>query len=157
MLDRRLIGKSPAPVVCEVEKGAIRSFAKALGDDNPLHHDEEAARAAGYSGLLAPPTFASTLTTGLDPLAALDIGARSVLVAEQSFEHHRPLCAGDKLLVSSRIVDIYERLGPGGSLDVAVVEDEGRDERGGLVYRARRTFIVRPPSPSAQVAQPASS
>ncbi|MGI5861553.1 MAG: MaoC family dehydratase N-terminal domain-containing protein [Myxococcales bacterium] len=154
MLDRRLIGKSHPPVLCEIEKGAIRSFARALGDDNPLHLDEEAARAAGYPGLLAPLTFASTLSAGFDPLAAVDVASRSVLVAEQSFEYHRPICAGDKLLVTSRIVDIYERHGPGGSLDVAVIEDEGRGAQGEVVYRARRTFIVRPPNPPAQAEQP---
>jgi hypothetical protein len=28
-------------------------------------------------------------------------------------------------------------------VDVAVIDDEGRDEQGGLVYRARRSFVVR--------------
>jgi hypothetical protein len=29
-------------------------------------------------------------------------------------------------------------------MDVVVVEDEGRDDQGNLVYRGRKTLIVRP-------------
>src|SRR6478672_12988368 len=39
-----------------VEK--IREFARAIGDDNPLYRDRDAARAAGYPDLVAPLTFA---------------------------------------------------------------------------------------------------
>ena len=38
---------------------------------------------------------------------------------------------------------MFERSGPTGKMDVAVIEDEGRDEEGRLVYRLRRTLVVR--------------
>lgn len=156
MLDRRIIGKNYPPALNEVEKGAIRRFAEASGDANPLYRDEEAARAAGYRSIVAPPTFPATFSAGVDFLAVLNINPRHVLIGEQSFEYHQTLCAGDKLLVTSRVVDIYEKMGTGGVMDFAVVEDEGRDERGELVYRARRTIIVRPPmrSPEGGVVSP---
>jgi len=145
MLDRRVIGKNYPPALNEVEKGVIRRFADSVGDPNPLFRDEDAARAAGYRSLLAPPTFPATFTGGVDFLSVLAINPRHVLVGELSLEYHQPICAGDRLLVSSRVVDIYEKMGTGGVMDFAVVEDEGRDERGELVYRARKTIIVRPP------------
>ncbi len=145
MLDRRVIGKNYPAALNEVEKGAIRRFADAIGDPNPIYRDEEAAKAAGYKDLVAPPSFPATLTGGVEIKEALTLKDRQVLVGEQSFEYHRPICAGDRLLVVSRIVDIYEKLGAGGVMDFAVIEDEGRDERGELYYRARRTIIVRPP------------
>lgn len=145
MLDRRVIGKNYPPALNEVEKGAIRRFAEALGDPNPIYHDEEAARAAGYRSLIAPPSFPATLSGGVDVREILALKDRQVLVGEQSFEYYRPVCAGDRLLITSRVVDIYEKLGTGGVMDFAVVEDEGRDEGGELYYRARRTIIVRPP------------
>jgi acyl dehydratase len=145
MLDRRVIGKSFPAALNEVEKGAIRRFAEATGDPNPLYHDEEAAQAAGFRSVVAPPSFPVVFSGGVDMREVLGITSRNILVGEQGFEYHRPICAGDRLLVISRVVDIYEKLGAGGVMDFAVIEDEGRDERGELVYRARRTIIVRPP------------
>ena len=40
-----------------VEAGHILTFARAIGDDNPVYRDEEAAVAAGLGGIIAPPTF----------------------------------------------------------------------------------------------------
>ena len=44
---RKKIGKPMDPVVFEVEKGSIRRFATAIGETNPIHQDEAAAKAAG--------------------------------------------------------------------------------------------------------------
>jgi acyl dehydratase len=158
MLDRRIIGKNFPAAQNEIEKGAIRRFAEALGDNNPLYRDEDAARAAGYRGLLAPPTFASTLQGGADLYEVLNINPRSVLIGEQSFEYYLPICAGDRLSITNRVVDLYEKLGGGGVMDFAVIEDEGRDEKGELCFRARRTIIVRPQvrAPDSNSSQPAS-
>ena len=154
MLDRRIIGKNFPAALNEVEKGAIRRFAEALGDTNPLHRDEAAARAAGYRDLLAPATFASTLSGNLDVREALGIGQRSILIGEQSLEYFQPICAGDRLMVTSRVVDIFEKLGSGGTMDFAVIEDEGKDESGEMVFRSRRTIIVRPPTRTETAATP---
>ena len=56
-LNRKLIGTVLEPIVGEVEKGAIRQFARAIGATDPIHTDVEAARAAGYPNVVAPPTF----------------------------------------------------------------------------------------------------
>jgi acyl dehydratase len=143
MLDKTLIGRESEPAVVEVEKGAIRRFAEAIGDPNPLALDEAAARAAGYPGLVAPPTFAVTLGWTERFRHSLDLGTRSMLHGDQSFELSRPIVAGDKLTVKSRVADVQERAGASGPMDVLVIEDEGRDGQGGLVFKARATFILR--------------
>jgi acyl dehydratase len=126
-----------------VEKGSIRRLADALGDPNPLYQDEEAARAAGHAGLLAPPTYAVALTQNERFRYSLDLGTRSVLHGEQQFEYARPIVAGDRIVVKTRVADVLERPGASGPMDVLVLEDEGRDEKGELVFRARATFILR--------------
>jgi acyl dehydratase len=78
-------------------------------------------------------------------MGLLGLGQRSALVSEQSFEFHRPLCAGDRVQVTSRVIDVFEKVGTGGAMEFAQIEDEGCDEKGELVYRARRTLAVRPP------------
>ena len=143
MLDKTLIGRESEPTVVEVEKGAIRRFAEALGDPNPLYQDEAAARGAGYAGLLAPPTFPVALTTNERFRHSLDLGTRSALHGEQQFEYARPILAGDRIVVRSRVADVQERVGASGPMDVIVIEDEGRDEKGELVFKTRAMFILR--------------
>ncbi|MDQ3303821.1 MAG: MaoC family dehydratase N-terminal domain-containing protein, partial [Actinomycetota bacterium] len=40
----RFVGHRSEAVVNVVEKGAVRKFAEAIGDPNPLYVDEEAAK-----------------------------------------------------------------------------------------------------------------
>jgi acyl dehydratase len=143
MLDRSLIGRESEPVVHEVEKGAIRRFAEALGDPGPAYVDEAAARAAGFPALVAPATFAVSLTSNDRFRHSLDLGTRSILHSEQQFEYARPIVAGDRITVRSKVADVQERAGASGPMDVIVIEDEGRDDAGALVFRTRATMILR--------------
>ena len=138
------MGRASPPTLNEVEKGAIRRFAEALGDYNPIYYDEEYARASGYPTIVAPPTFPRVLPLGGGPARAAGRGAsRACCTPSRRFEYERPIFAGDRIFVSTRVADVLERPGPAGKMDVAVIEDEGRDEEGNLVFRARRTLVVR--------------
>jgi len=143
MLERTLIGRESEPVVHEVEKGQIRRFADAVGDPSVLAQDEAAARAIGYSGLVAPPTFAVSLTANERFRHSLDLGTRSILHGEEQIELMRPIVSGDRLTVVTRVADVQERAGASGPSDVLVLEDEGKDEKGELVFRTRATLILR--------------
>ncbi len=143
MVDKTLIGRESEPVLHEVEKGQIRRFSEALGDPIPAYVDEEAARAAGYASLLAPPTFPAVLSVNERFRHSLDLGARSLLHSEQSFEYGRPIVAGDRIVVRNRVADVQERAGPSGPMDVVVIEAEGRTLENELVFRSRETWVLR--------------
>ena len=68
---------------------------------------------------------------------------KHLLQAEQSFEYARPIVAGDKLTVRSKVVEMSQRNTPSGLTDVVVIEDEGRDETSAVVYRSRQLWVVR--------------
>lgn len=127
----------------EVERGAIRRFAESIGDLNPIYFEAEHARASGFKAIAAPPSFPITFSAGADYRELLGVPGKNLLLAEFTVEYDRAIVAGDRLLVSSRVTEAHERPGPAGRVEVAVVEEEGRDENGQVVYRARRTFIVR--------------
>ena len=59
---KAVLGVESEPTVHEVERGAIRRFADAVGDPNPLYRDPDAARDAGYADVIAPPTYLRALT-----------------------------------------------------------------------------------------------
>ena len=46
----------------EVSRVKIAEFATAIGESSPLCHDREAAQAAGYPDVIAPPTFAIVIS-----------------------------------------------------------------------------------------------
>lgn len=143
MLDRNAVGRTTPPTLNDVEKGAIRRFAESLGDYNPIYFDAEYARASGFLNVVAPPTFPLSFSTGADLREMLGVPMRSLLLADLTFDYERPIVAGDRVLVSSRVAEVAERPGPTGKVEVAVLEDEGRDEEGRTIFRARRVYVVR--------------
>lgn len=143
MLDRNAVGRSTPPMLCEVEKGAIRRFAESLGDYNPSYFDAEYARASGFPGIVVPPSFPLSFTAGIDLRELLGVPAKHLLLADWTVDYERPVVAGDRLLLSSRVAEVAERPSPAGRVEVATVEDEGRDETGKLVLKVRRTYVVR--------------
>jgi acyl dehydratase len=144
VVDRSAAGREAKAAVNEVERGAIRRFAEAIGETNPIYFEEAAARAAGYRSVVAPPTFPTTLRAASDLREGLMLSpGKHLLQAEQSFEYARPIVAGDRLVVRTKIADVAQRQTPSGLTDVVVIEDEGRDDAGDVVYRSRQLWVVR--------------
>jgi acyl dehydratase len=143
MLDKSIIGRRSRPFVNEVEKGAIRRFAEALGDDNPLYHDEEYARNTRHGGIIAPPSFPVSLRVGSNVREGLPIDNRKVLHGEMEFEYFRPLRAGDVITCQARIVDYYTKEGKSGTMEFIVTEITGIDASGKDVFKSRSTTVIR--------------
>src|SRR5262249_58232849 len=99
----------------------------------------------GYPTRVPPPQFPASFHSAGDLRELLGVGIKSLLHAEQAFEYDRPILAGDRIYVSTRVSDVLERQGPAGKMDVALIQDEGRDEEGNLVFKARRTLVVPAP------------
>jgi acyl dehydratase len=145
MLDRGLIGLRLPQATTAIEAGRIRRFAEAIDERGALYNDEQAARAAGYRSLIAPPTFVTTIRLDAYPagdlyaLAGLDLPR--VLHGEQEFNYGVPVCAGDTLLLESEIVDVYEK--SGGALEFLVVATTGRNQFDELAFESRSTLVLR--------------
>jgi len=136
------IGRSGAAVVLPVERGHVRRFAEATGDDDPIYRDEAAARAAGYARIPAPPTFAIALRAP-DPRVGLDVDFTKLLHGEQTLRYERALAVGDELTVQATIVEAYAKAGKAGVMDFMVVETVGRDRDGAQVFAARSLTVIR--------------
>ena len=96
------------PYVVGREK--VREFASAVFATDPIHHDVNRAIAAGYSDVVAPPTFPiviqeKTLQQLLSlPGAGIDFSR--VVHGDQKFEYQRPLVAGDEVVATLRVTKI---------------------------------------------------
>lgn len=115
-LDQSFVGRvyPPSPPY-QVGREKIREFATAIGATDPIHHDVEAAKAAGYPDVVAPPTFLTIVATAAsdqivhDP--ALGVDYSRVVHGEQRFAYSRPVVAGDELIAHASIEDILARGG----------------------------------------------
>lgn len=144
-INREFIGREyPASSTYEVGREHLRQFADAIGDQNPLYRDAEAARAAGHRDVLAPPTFLTTLAFrfGLDgPVAdpALGLNYAFVVHGEQEFQLHRPVYAGDVLSSVQRIEDIRDA----GRNELMTMTTEVTGAGGEQVATIRMTMVSR--------------
>ncbi|MFI5492530.1 MaoC family dehydratase N-terminal domain-containing protein [Actinoplanes sp. NPDC051859] len=116
-LDPSFVGRSwPATQPYLVGREKIREFATAIGATDPLHHDPEVARAAGYPDVVAPPTFPVVITmasSGSQILTDPDLGLdyRRVVHGDQKFAYTRPVVAGDALVCVNSVDEITSRGG----------------------------------------------
>jgi len=139
---KQLIGKSSAPLVIEVEKSQVRRFAAAIGETDPIHFDEVAAKAAGFSSLVAPPTFAAALIAPEVFVEDFGWDPQSIMHRAEEYEYFRPICAGDVLHITQRISDVYEQAGQGQDVLVfAVVESRAHDAKNRAVWKGRRVLV----------------
>ncbi|MFV0462786.1 MAG: MaoC family dehydratase N-terminal domain-containing protein [Nostocoides sp.] len=95
-----------------VSAAQIAAFAAAVGANDPVHIDAQAAQAAGYRDVIAPPTMAvkyeqaTSAAYVADPEAGIDF--TRVVHGEQQFVHHRPITAGDDLVGQSTVASIRQ-------------------------------------------------
>lgn len=145
MLDKSAIGRTSSVSTMEVEKGHIRRFAQAIGDDNPLYYDEEYAKKSRHGGIIAPPTFATTFgfESKESVMAGLDINYARLLHGEQEYEYFKPIRAGDVISFSTTITDITEKQGKSGAMDIVTTEMTGNNQNGEKVFVGRSTVVIR--------------
>jgi acyl dehydratase len=120
-----------------VEAGHILMFARSIGDPNPVYEDEEHARGTEAGAIIAPPTFVQASAqfdpdyflrpkpgqpwfgSGKEPTGvtrepgAVAVGGGGGLHAEQHYEYHRPLRAGDVLTATTTPGTTWEKEGRG--------------------------------------------
>jgi acyl dehydratase len=145
MIDRKWIGHVLPASVLPIERTRLQFFAKAIGETDPVYTDADAARAAGYADLPAPPTFlfAAELDSGLTfrLLDQLQIPIAKLLHGEQGFRYHRDACVGDTVTVCSTITDIYDK--KGGALEFVVKTSRATNQHDELVAELSTVLVCR--------------
>ena len=133
----------PATEPYEVSRVKIAEFAEAIGDPSPVYRDRDAAIAAGYPDVIAPPTFPIVVTMGASAKTIADPGLginyARVVHGEQRFEYNRPLRAGDLVTAQSTI----ETIRSVGSNTVMTTRTEVRTVAGEPVCTVYSTIVER--------------
>jgi acyl dehydratase len=137
------VGKRFPAATYAVGREKVREYGHAVGETNPLHLDPEAARAAGYADVLAPPMFAVVYCAPamapaiLDPEVGMDF-ARMVH-GGQEFVWAAPVVAGDEITTVAEVRSITERDGKA----FYVFETTSENQDGTRVCTGTWTNIVR--------------
>ncbi|WP_281728881.1 bifunctional MaoC family dehydratase N-terminal/OB-fold nucleic acid binding domain-containing protein [Gordonia paraffinivorans] len=152
-----------------INQPMINNWVEAMGDTNPIYVDEEAARAAGHPGIVAPPAMAQVWTmrglhgvrTADDPLGRAsqlfdEAGFTSVVATNCDTVYHRYTRPGEEVSLSAELVEVVgpknTALGEGWFFTTrnvwSVVGEDGADE---VVAEMRfRILKFRPPAKSGE-------
>lgn len=135
MVDPDVKGKVYEPFTMKIERGKVREFLVATGNDNPAYYEE---------GAPLPPTFATVLRFwaggGLeDALDQLGVSMWNVLHGEQEYEYCAPMQVGDTITGTTRISDVYSRAG----MDFVEFTTQYMNQQGDVVLNDRALVIVR--------------
>jgi acyl dehydratase len=137
------VGKRYEAVSYAVGREKIREYASAVGEANPLHFELDAARAAGYADLVAPPMFAvvyaarAVMPAIFDPEVGIDFAM--MVHAGQEFEWGPVVVAGDEIATRASVKDISRRAG----MSFYVFETVSENQRGETVCTGTWTQLVR--------------
>jgi acyl dehydratase len=137
------VGKTYPPVTYAIGREKISEYAAAVGETNPIYLDVEAARAAGYADVVAPPMFAVVYAGRaigpilFDPEVAINFAM--LVHGSQEFRWGPLVVAGDEIVTTGSVKEIAER----GGMGFYVLETSSVNQRGETVCTGLWTDIVR--------------
>ena len=146
-----------------VNQPMINNWVEAIGDRNPIYVDEDAARAAGHDGIVAPPAMAQVWTMGGlhyqrggdDPLGQIievldDAGYTSIVATNCEQTYHRYLKLGEQATLTARLEDVVgpkrTGLGEGWFVTVRNVWAVDGEPVAEMLFRVLK-FAPQPPKP----------
>jgi acyl dehydratase len=157
-IDKKYIGKVYGPTRYVIGAEKLREFAYAISGGipsmgftgtgapeglNPLLHDDAAATAGPYGGLIGLPNFAVVFAIApfgqavTDP--ALGINLLMLVHGEQEFEFFDVLRPGDVMTSTGVITNLYDKAGK----DFLVLTTESKNQHGKLVVRGTWLAVIR--------------
>jgi acyl dehydratase len=136
------VGKAGEARTYDVERGAIRRFAEAIEDRNPLFNDDHAARATRFGSMIAPPTFCRSMGSPIPDvrISALGQSFRG-LDGGSEWEYFVPIRPGDRITVQTKLVDLRESEGRLGPMIFITMETTYTNQFGELCVTQRSTGI----------------
>ncbi|KDE99799.1 dehydratase [Mycolicibacterium aromaticivorans JS19b1 = JCM 16368] len=122
-----------------VGREKLREYARAVQDYHPAHWDVAAAAELGYSDVIAPLTFTSApgMQCNRRMFESIVVGYDTYLQTEEVFEQHRPIVAGDELVIDVELTSVRRTAGR----DFITVTNTFTDTRGERVHTLHTTVV----------------
>jgi acyl dehydratase len=138
----------------ELGKGAIKRFAIAIGDSNPIYSDEKCAAATDNKGIVAPPTMIFEINHNIyEELSEKDGGHKHFFHVPPTFkpvfyrggneyEFYRPVRPEDKITVKQEFEGISAKEAKTATLYFIVIKISYTNQNGELLGVNRETWIL---------------
>ena len=141
-INRSLIGTQGEPFNVEIERGAIRKFVDAIGDFIRCIATAS-MRVSTAMTTWSPHRHSRLLSSVNDPPWLANLDRRRIVAGQMSFEYARPITAGMTLTCRPKLVDVVQKSGSKGTMELLHQELRGYDADGKLVFVMGRTTIYR--------------
>ncbi len=144
---RAAIGKETEPFLCEVDRTQVRLFARSVGHTDAVFYDVDAAKAAGYSDLPAPPGYLGTpVYQPAAPMRAMaefqpSRALNRRLNGGTEIEYFDDIVAGDVLSATSHIAAFVETSGSIGAMLITTTKTVYKNQSGTVVAIGTGTGI----------------
>jgi acyl dehydratase len=136
-------GPLGGPDSMPVELVSIRRMALCVEDFDPIHYDEQAARARGYRGIVAPwPLLWLVFFNCRDAPLRFPFG-KATIHGGDSYEFHEPMVVGDTITVRATVTSTSVKQGKAGAMGIIVTRREFRNQHGQLCAVMDTTNIRR--------------
>jgi acyl dehydratase len=143
----------------QISATAIRRYAAAVGDPNPLYSDAAYARSLGHPDVLAPPNFVAAVinwgpgapyerlredgTEADTHLPGVPAAGVRVMGGGEEMTFLRPVVAGTTLTRRTVLSEVSERESSQGPMLVVRYRDSYRDGEGSVAMETVRTVLLR--------------
>lgn len=142
-----------------VEALTISRYARAVGLNDPVHYDAEAARSQGWRDVVAPLNLLPSIvdwTAGAPveelrpdgtPVDESTVGVPTsgyrIMGGGERMEFHEPLVAGDRVILTARLVDVELRPTRSGPMAIVRYRNDYHTDGGTLLMSCERSVLVR--------------
>jgi len=143
MKQKAHIGKVTSKKTVTIEESMIRRYVEALGIEDPLSTNHDAAKSSNLSGLLLPHAAASNLGEYESVISLLELKPKQVLHSKQQISVYQPICSGDTLNVTTVLGDLYEQQVSGNPMGFAIINVIGTTPKDAVAFESQRVLAVR--------------
>ncbi len=133
---KRYVGRSERTDLGIIRRKSFQRFAIAADNLNPVFFEADSAKAAGYSDVVAPPLFLSSVRNW-------QVGPPRIMGGGQDLELHAPVTDGARVSMELRLDGVEMKQGRSGDLLLIKVTQIYRDDADLPLVTCRETFIAR--------------
>ena len=144
-LSKDILGRKMDPFTFTVERGKVREFLLAIGETNPIYHDVNAAKAAGYTDTPIPLTFQTAFTFWgygdkfWSDLEAFGIDTKRLLHMKEEYTYIAPIYPGTTVTCQVEVVDVKV-----GKMNMVTFKNSYTDGKGKVFIEAEMAIVIRP-------------